>query len=52
MEQSLKALLEELNDQAQELISYGDSKEKAQGYGMQSVIESVSELLGNLNKLK
>jgi hypothetical protein len=45
MEQSLKALLEELNDQAQELISYGDSKEKAQGKGMQSVIEAVSELL-------
>jgi hypothetical protein len=45
MEQSLKALLEELNDQAQELISFGDSKEKAQGYGMQSVIEAVSELL-------
>ena len=51
MEQSLKALLEELNDQAQELISYGDSKEIAEGKGMQSVIESVSELLGNLNKL-
>ena len=48
-ELKLKALLEELNDQAQELISFGDSKEKAQGYGMQSVIESVSELLENLN---
>ena len=47
-ELKLKALLEELNDQAQELISFGDSKEKAQGYGMQSVIESVSKLLENL----
>ena len=47
--EKLKVLLEELNDQANELISYGNSKEIAQGKGMQSVIESVSELLENLN---
>ena len=50
--EKLKALLEELNDQAQELISFGNSKEIAEGKGMQSVIESVSELLEIINKLK
>ena len=45
-ELKLKALLEELNEQANELISYGNSKEIAQGKGMQSVIESIlNELL-------
>lgn len=51
-ELKLITLLEELNDQANELISFGDSKEKAQGYGMKSVTESVSELLEIINKLK
>ena len=39
--EKLKVLLEELNDQANELISYGNSKEIAQGKGMQIVIESI-----------
>ena len=44
-EEKFKQLLVQLNEQAQELIDLGDSKEKAQGYGMQSVTKAVSESL-------
>lgn len=34
-------MLKELKEQAQELLDFGDSREKAQGYGMMKVIELV-----------
>lgn len=37
----LLKLLNELDEQAQELIDLGDSKEKAQGHGMESIIDQV-----------
>ncbi len=38
---TLKDLFAELNEQSEELIQFGDSKEKAEGYGMQKVIQSI-----------
>lgn len=38
---TLKDLLAELDEQAQELIDFGNSKEKAEGYGMQTVINVI-----------
>jgi len=52
MEKSkLIELLDTMNDQANELISLGNSKEKAEGKGMQIVIESIlSELFYSKTK--
>lgn len=38
---TLKDLFAELDEQAQELINLGDSKEKAEGYGMKKVTQSI-----------
>jgi hypothetical protein len=40
----LKDLLSELDEQAQELIDFGSSKEKAEGHGMKTVIKAIREL--------
>lgn len=40
----LNVLCNELHEQAQELIDCGDSKEKAEGYGMQKVIDAIHDL--------
>jgi len=42
--QNLSRLLNELKEQAQELIELGNSNEKAEGYGMMKVIESVTQV--------
>jgi uncharacterized protein YgfB (UPF0149 family) len=42
--QNLKELLKDLREEAQELIDLGDSREKAEGYGMMKVIESVKQV--------
>lgn len=34
-----------MKEQAQELIDFGNSKEKAEGYGMMRVINKVNELI-------
>jgi hypothetical protein len=38
---TLKDLFAELDEQAQELINYGNSKEKAEGHGMKTVTKSI-----------
>jgi hypothetical protein len=38
-------LIEELKEQADELISFGDSREKAEGHGMMTVINRVNKFL-------
>lgn len=38
---TLKDLFLQLDEQAQELINYGNSKEKSEGYGMETVIKSI-----------
>jgi len=38
---TLKDLFAELDEQAQELIDFGNSKEKAEGYGMKNVIKAI-----------
>lgn len=38
---TLKDLFLELDEQAEELISFGNSKEKAQGYGMKNVTKAI-----------
>jgi hypothetical protein len=43
--QSLSNLLAELEEEAQELIDFGNSNEKAEGYGMMKVIEEVTKKL-------
>ena len=50
----LEFLLIELNESAKELINYGSSKEKRQGWGMKQVIDQVRDLYKNeyLNELK
>lgn len=40
---TLKDLFTELDEQAQELIDFGDSKEKAKGYGMKTVTTAIYE---------
>lgn len=40
---TLKYLLKELDEQAQELIDYGNSKEKAEGFGMKNVTKAIYE---------
>jgi hypothetical protein len=40
---TLKNLFAELDEQAQELIDYGNSKEKAEGYGMKTAIKTIYE---------
>lgn len=40
---TLKDLFAELDEQAQELIDCGNSKEKAEGYGMQNVTKAIYE---------
>ena len=40
---TLKDLFAELDEQAQELIDCGNSKEKAEGYGMQKVTTAIYE---------
>jgi hypothetical protein len=37
----LKDLFAELDEQAQELIDFGNSKEKSEGYGMKNVIKAI-----------
>ena len=39
----LKDLFKELDEQANELIESGNSKEKAEGYGMQKVTNAIYE---------
>jgi len=34
-------MIKELKEEAQELLDFGDSREKAQGYGMMKVIELI-----------
>ena len=41
----IKKLLKELTEQANELINYGNSREKAEGYGMQEVINDIKNLI-------
>jgi hypothetical protein len=48
---TLKDLLAKLNKQAQELIDWGNSKEKTEGYGMQKVIIDIDEYI-KPNKMK
>jgi len=50
----LEFLLIELNESAKELMNYGNSKEKRQGYGMKEVINAVRNLYKNeyLKELK
>ncbi len=43
--ENLKELLKELEEQANELIEFGDSKEKSNGLGMKEVIDRIKELL-------
>lgn len=38
---TIKDLFIELDEQAQELIDYGNSKEKAEGYGMKNVTQAI-----------
>lgn len=38
---TLKNLFAELDEQAQELIDCGNSKEKAEGYGMKTVTKAI-----------
>lgn len=38
---TLKDLFAELDEQAQELIDCGNSKEKAEGYGMKTVTKAI-----------
>ena len=38
---TLKDLFMELDEQANELIDFGSSKEKAEGYGMKKVTQSI-----------
>ena len=38
---TLKDLFAELDEQAQELIDCGNSKEKSEGYGMKNVIKAI-----------
>lgn len=38
---SIKDLFKELEGQAEELINFGDSKEKAEGYGMLRVTKEI-----------
>lgn len=40
---TLKDLFGKLDEQAQELIDYGNSKEKAEGYGMKTVTKAIYE---------
>ena len=40
---TLKDLFTELDKQAQELIDCGNSKEKAEGYGMKTVTKAIYE---------
>jgi hypothetical protein len=40
---TLKDLFLELDEQAHELINFGNSKEKAEGYGMQKVTTAIYE---------
>jgi hypothetical protein len=42
--QNLSKLLAELEEAAQELIDFGNSNEKAEGYGMMKVIESILDI--------
>lgn len=42
---TLKDLLAELDEQAQELIDLGDSKEKAEGHGMRTVTRAISDIM-------
>ena len=48
---TMKDLFVELDEQAQELISYGNSKEKSEGYGMKNVLTSIYEYCKK-NKIK
>lgn len=43
----LNVLCNELHEQAQELIDCGNSKEKAEGWGMQKVIDAIHNLCVN-----
>ena len=38
-------LINELEDQADELISFGNSQEKAEGHGMMTVINRINKFL-------
>lgn len=40
---TLKDLFLELDEQAQELIDFGNSKEKSEGYGMQKATKTIYE---------
>ena len=40
---TLKDLFAQIDEQAQELINCGNSKEQAEGYGMQSVTKAIYE---------
>jgi hypothetical protein len=40
---TLKDLFLELDEQAQELVNFGNSKEKSEGYGMQKVTKTIYE---------
>jgi len=46
----LKDLCAELDEQARELIDYGNSKEKAEGYGMKAVTKVIELNLQSLYK--
>jgi hypothetical protein len=43
-----QSFLEELREEAQELIDLGDSREKAEGYGMMKVINAIRPMPTNL----
>ena len=43
--EKIKTLLNELTEQSKELINYGNSKEKADGYGMQEVINEINKII-------
>jgi hypothetical protein len=45
--QNLSDLLTELEEAAQELIDFGSSNEKAEGYGMMRVIEEITKITAN-----
>ena len=48
----MKKLLKELEEQATELLDGGDSREKAQGYGMMTVIGAMKRKLSAEDKKK
>jgi len=48
---NINELCAELHEQAQELIQSGNSREQAEGYGMQRVIDAIYDLQ-TVSKLK